>query len=71
MQKGVMLYEGKGKRLFATDNQSQVIAEFKDDLTAFNAEKKGSEQGKGELNCRISSELFTLLQTHGYNNPLL
>ncbi|MDD7566802.1 MAG: phosphoribosylaminoimidazolesuccinocarboxamide synthase [Helicobacter sp.] len=65
MQKGVMLYEGKAKRLFATDNECQVIAEFKDDLTAFNAEKKGSEQGKGELNCRISSELFTLLQTHG------
>ncbi len=54
MEKREMLYEGKGKKLFATDDEHIVIAEFKDDLTAFNAEKKGKESGKGELNCQIS-----------------
>ena len=42
-----------------------MIAEFKDDLTAFNAEKKGTESGKGALNCRISTLLFTLLEKEG------
>lgn len=65
MQKHEMLYEGKGKRLFATSDRDKVIAEFKDDLTAFNAEKKGAESGKGALNCQISSLLFELLAKHG------
>lgn len=60
-----MLYEGKGKKLFATSDENVVIAEFKDDLTAFNAEKKGTESGKGALNCRISTLLFTLLEKEG------
>ena len=49
MRKKELLYEGKGKRLFATDKKDELISEFKDDLTAFNAEKKGSEKGKGAL----------------------
>ncbi len=60
-----MLYEGKGKKLFATSDENVVIAEFKDDLTAFNAEKKGVESGKGALNCQISSLLFELLSKNG------
>lgn len=60
-----MLYEGKGKKLFATSEEYVVIAEFKDDLTAFNAEKKGAESGKGALNCQISSLLFELLAENG------
>ncbi len=60
-----MLYEGKGKKLFATSEEDEVIAEFKDDLTAFNAEKKGAESGKGALNCQISSLLFELLAENG------
>lgn len=60
-----MLYEGKGKKLFATSDENVVIAEFKDDLTAFNAEKKGAESGKGALNCQISSLLFELLAKNG------
>lgn len=60
-----MLYEGKGKKLFATSEEDVVIAEFKDDLTAFNAEKKGAESGKGALNCQISSLLFELLAENG------
>lgn len=65
MQKEAMLYEGKGKKLFATSDENVVIAEFKDDLTAFNAEKKGVESGKGALNCQISSLLFELLSKNG------
>lgn len=65
MEKLEMLYEGKGKKLFKTSNNDEVIAEFKDDLTAFNAQKKGSESGKGALNCAISKELFELLEKNG------
>lgn len=65
MNKVKMLYEGKGKKLYSTDENSVLIAEFKDDLTAFNAEKKGSESGKGDLNCKISSFLFQLLEKNG------
>lgn len=65
MDKMNMLYEGKGKKLFATENEQEVIAEFKDDLTAFNAEKRGVESGKGELNCQISTVLFELLEQNG------
>ena len=65
MEKQIMLYEGKGKKLFATSDENVVIAEFKDDLTAFNAEKKGTESGKGALNCRISTLLVTLLEKEG------
>ena len=42
-----MLYEGKGKKLFATSEEDVVIAEFKDDLTAFNAEKKVLNLARG------------------------
>ncbi|EEO26249.1 phosphoribosylaminoimidazolesuccinocarboxamide synthase [Helicobacter winghamensis] len=65
MQQKEMLYEGKGKKLYKTDDENLVISEFKDDLTAFNAEKRGSEQGKGILNCKISSEIFKLLEKNG------
>lgn len=60
-----MMYEGKGKKLYKTNDENLVISQFKDDLTAFNAEKKGSEQGKGILNCKISTEIFKLLEKNG------
>ena len=65
MQKRELLYEGKAKRLFLTDDEDLVISEFKDDLTAFNGEKKSSESGKGALNNKISTELFKLLEKNG------
>ncbi len=65
MQKRELLYEGKAKRLFKTDDPDLVISEFKDDLTAFNGEKKSSEAGKGALNNKISTELFKLLESEG------
>jgi len=65
MEKKELLYEGKAKRLFLTDDDNLVISEFKDDLTAFNGEKKSSEAGKGALNNKISTELFKLLDSKG------
>lgn len=65
MQTHELLYEGKAKRLFTTDDPTLVIAEFKDDLTAFNGAKKDSEAGKGALNNQISTELFKLLDRKG------
>jgi phosphoribosylaminoimidazole-succinocarboxamide synthase len=64
MQKRKLLYEGKAKKLFLTDDENLVISEFKDDLTAFNGAKKSSEAGKGALNNKISTELFKLLEQH-------
>ncbi len=71
MTKQELLYEGKAKRLYKTDDPEQLIAEFKDDLTAFNAQKKGQEQGKGALNCQISTQLFRLLEKEGIETHLI
>lgn len=65
MKKGELLYEGKAKKLFLTDDKDLVISEFKDDLTAFNGEKRSTEAGKGALNNKISTELFKLLEENG------
>ncbi len=65
MKKRELLYEGKAKKLFTTDDPNLLISEFKDDLTAFNGEKKSSEAGKGALNNKISTELFKLIESQG------
>ncbi|SFV67505.1 Phosphoribosylaminoimidazole-succinocarboxamide synthase [hydrothermal vent metagenome] len=65
MEKRELLYEGKAKKIWSTDDDNLVISEFKDDLTAFNGEKKSSEAGKGALNNKISTELFKLLDENG------
>jgi phosphoribosylaminoimidazole-succinocarboxamide synthase len=65
VEKKELLYEGKAKRLYATEDENLVISEFKDDLTAFNGEKKSSAVGKGALNNKISTELFKLLEEKG------
>ena len=62
---GALLYEGKAKRVFATDQPDLVAVEYKDDATAFNALKKAQLAGKGELNCRISALLFEHLEARG------
>jgi phosphoribosylaminoimidazole-succinocarboxamide synthase len=71
LEKRELLYEGKGKKLFECEDSDKLIAEFKDDLTAFNAQKKGNEQGKGALNCKISTELFALLEEKGIKTHLV
>ncbi|KER10146.1 MAG: phosphoribosylaminoimidazole-succinocarboxamide synthase [[Candidatus Thermochlorobacteriaceae] bacterium GBChlB] len=63
--KGDLLYEGKAKKVYATDNPDLIIQEFKDDATAFNAQKKGQIVGKGIINNDLSSHLFTYLESFG------
>jgi len=65
MEKTALLYEGKAKKIWHTEDNTLLISEFKDDLTAFNGEKKSSEEGKGALNNKISTELFKVLNNKG------
>ena len=60
-----MMYEGKAKKVYATDNKDQVIIYYKDDATAFNGEKKGQIEDKGVLNNSITSMIFELLEKNG------
>jgi phosphoribosylaminoimidazole-succinocarboxamide synthase len=71
MIKKEALYEGKAKILYKCDSDGLLIAEFKDDLTAFNAKKKSSEDGKGALNAQISAHLFRLLEKSGVKTHLI
>jgi len=64
------LYEGKAKRLFTTNSENLLWVEFKDDLTAFNAEIKGSFKGKGEINLKISTFIFMYLESKGLTTHL-
>ncbi|MGF1537739.1 MAG: phosphoribosylaminoimidazolesuccinocarboxamide synthase [Elainellaceae cyanobacterium] len=59
------IYEGKAKILYTTEDPDILLTHFKDDATAFNAQKRGTIQGKGEMNCAISTHLFRLLHAHG------
>ncbi|MHA6698025.1 phosphoribosylaminoimidazolesuccinocarboxamide synthase [Chryseobacterium sp. A301] len=63
--KGEMLYEGKAKQIFLTENPEEVIVRFKDDATAFNAQKRGSFDRKGELNNAITTLIFEYLKKKG------
>ncbi|MCP2038079.1 phosphoribosylaminoimidazolesuccinocarboxamide synthase [Chryseobacterium sp. HSC-36S06] len=65
MTKGAMLYEGKAKQVFATDHPDEVIVRFKDDATAFNAQKRGSVDLKGEMNNAITTLIFEYLNEKG------
>ncbi|NJN73548.1 MAG: phosphoribosylaminoimidazolesuccinocarboxamide synthase [Limnothrix sp. RL_2_0] len=58
-------YEGKAKILYSTADPDVLLTYFKDDATAFNAQKKGTIQGKGEINCTIASVLLQWLETKG------
>ncbi|BAY90606.1 MULTISPECIES: phosphoribosylaminoimidazolesuccinocarboxamide synthase [unclassified Tolypothrix] len=59
------LYEGKAKILYTTEDPEILLADYKDDATAFNAQKRGSIIGKGNINCTISSKLFEQLEARG------
>jgi phosphoribosylaminoimidazole-succinocarboxamide synthase len=65
MTKGDMLYEGKAKKIFLTEKDDEVIQYFKDDATAFNAEKRGTILEKGIVNNTISAKLFQHLADAG------
>jgi phosphoribosylaminoimidazole-succinocarboxamide synthase len=60
-----MLYEGKAKRVFTTDDEGVLLHRYKDDATAFNAKKRGSWEGKGKTNATMSAALFEYLETQG------
>jgi phosphoribosylaminoimidazole-succinocarboxamide synthase len=68
METREQLYEGKAKKIFATDDPTLVIQYFKDDATAFNAKKKGTIEDKGILNNKMSEIFFTLLAKEGVAN---
>lgn len=65
MTPGMMLYEGKAKKIFATDQPDRVVQYFKDDATAFNAQKRGTIIDKGVVNNKVSERLFRVLQAAG------
>lgn len=65
MSEAQKLYEGKAKILYPTDDPEILLARYKDDATAFNAQKKGQIQGKGEINCAIAAALFEWLESLG------
>jgi len=65
MKKLEQIYEGKAKKVFLTDNPDYVIVDYKDDATAFNAQKKGTIVGKGVVNNKVSNHFFRLLEKEG------
>lgn len=65
MEKSALLYEGKAKRIYATTNPELVWVEYKDSATAFDGQKKATISGKGVLNNRITSLIFTKLEEAG------
>ena len=71
MEKKEMLYEGKAKKVFVTDDPDTYIVEYKDDATAFNGLKKGTITGKGVINNRMSNMLFALLEKKGIPTHLV
>ena len=71
MEMRQQLYEGKAKRVYATDDPNYVIVEYKDDATAFNGLKKGTIAGKGVVNNRMSNLLFGYLADNGIPTHLV
>ncbi len=65
MKKLQQLYEGKAKKVFATDDPEKYIVDYKDDATAFNGEKKGTILGKGIINNRVTNHLMKMLEKEG------
>lgn len=65
MEKREQLYEGKAKKVFATEDPELYIVDYKDDATAFNGEKKGTIIGKGVINNRVTNHLMKLMEKEG------
>ena len=71
VEKREMLYEGKAKKVYATDVEDVCIVDYKDDATAFNGEKKGTIVGKGVINNRMTNHVFKLLEKEGVPTHLI
>ena len=65
MTKLEQIYEGKAKKVFATDDPELVLVSYKDDATAFNGEKRGTIVGKGAINNRVTNHLMQILEKEG------
>ncbi len=65
------LYEGKAKKVYATNNDNYVIVDYKDDATAFNGEKKGTIHNKGIINNRVTNHLMKMLEKNGIPTHLV
>jgi phosphoribosylaminoimidazole-succinocarboxamide synthase len=71
VEKGTLLYEGKAKKIYETNDENIVWVEYKDSATAFNGEKKASITGKGRLNNEITSLLFSKIQKLGIDSHFI
>lgn len=71
MKKMEQIYEGKAKKVFATDDANLCIVSYKDDATAFNGEKRGTIVGKGVINNRVTNHLMRLLMKEGIPTHLV
>lgn len=65
MEKQTLLYEGKAKKVYTTEDERYYIVSYKDDATAFNGEKKGTILGKGVVNNRMSNIMCRMLEENG------
>ena len=71
IEKKEQLYEGKAKKVYATNDPNLVIVDYKDDATAFNGEKKGTISGKGVINNRMTNFMFKMLEKEGVPTHLV
>lgn len=71
MEKKGMLYEGKAKKVYETEDQDVLIVSYKDDATAFNGQKKGTIVGKGTINNRMTNAIFGKLEAKGVPTHLI
>ncbi len=71
MEKLELLYEGKAKKVYKTEDPDVLIVDYKDDATAFNGEKKGTIVGKGVVNNRMSNHVFKILEEKGVPTHLV
>lgn len=71
MEKKEMLYEGKAKRVYATEDPEVLLVSYKDDATAFNGLKKGTISGKGAINNRVTNYMMSILEEHGVKTHLV
>ncbi len=65
MEKTIQMYEGKAKKVYATEDDNFCIVSYKDDATAFNGQKRGTIVGKGAVNNRVTNHLMLILQERG------
>ena len=65
MEKKELLYEGKAKKVYTTEDPDVLIVDYKDDATAFNGLKKGTIVGKGAINNRMTNHIFKKLEAEG------